>query len=282
MPDKLAETRRELAVANQILARENIVDAFGHISMRHPNHPDRYLITTYRAPERVVPSSIIELTLDSKPVTPTSERLFSELVIHGEVYKARPDVQSVCHHHSVAILPYCITGVELVPVMHLGATMGDVIPFWDSRDEFGDTRLLLTKPEEGASMARALGPHWTVLLRRHGATVAGRSLRECVFRSIYGCRNAELQTVAMGMGTLGPQATLTDGERRMCSEGSLNDRTLWRAWDYWSGRLPKGDATSNGTTRPTAARATAARKSKRAKPAKRMAGRSAARGRKKR
>ena len=238
MPDKLAQVREELATANQILARENIVDAFGHISMRHPEHPDRYLITTYRAPERVVASSIIELTLDSMPVKPTTERLFSELVIHGEVYKARPDVQSVCHHHSVAILPYCISGVELVPVMHLGATMGDKVQYWDSRDDFGDTRLLLTKPEEGASMARALGPHWTVLLRRHGATVAGRALRECVFRSIYGCRNAELQTVAIAHGKLNDQAVLTEGEIKMCAGGSLNERTLWRAWDYWSGRLP--------------------------------------------
>ena len=263
MPDKLAQLREELATANQILARENIVDAFGHISMRHPEHPDRYLITTYRAPERVVASSIVELTLDSKPVIATSERMFSELVIHGEVYKARPDVQSVCHHHSVAILPYCISGIELVPVMHLGATMGDKVQYWDSRDEFGDTRLLLTKPEEGASMARALGPHWTVLLRRHGATVAGRSLRECVFRSIYGCRNAELQTVAMGMGKLNDQAVLTEGEIQMCAGGSLNERTLWRAWDYWSGRLPN----AKSAAAPRAAKPTS--RTARAKPAKR-------------
>jgi HCOMODA/2-hydroxy-3-carboxy-muconic semialdehyde decarboxylase len=235
MPDTLAAAREELAVANQILAREGIIDAFGHISMRHPEHPDRYLITTYRAAERVEPSTIVELTLDSKPVKPTDERMFSELVIHGEVYKARPDVHSVCHHHSPSMLPYCITGVELVPVMHLGATLGETVPFWDSRDEFGDTRLLLTKPEEGASMARALGPHWLVLLRRHGATCVARSLRECVFRSVYQCRNAELQSQAMAMGTIGP---LSRGEIALCAEGGLNARTLWRAWDYWTGRLP--------------------------------------------
>ncbi len=140
--------------------------------------------------------------------------MFSELVIHGAIYQARPDVHSVCHHHATPVLPYCITGVELVPVMHLGAALGGKVPFWDSRDEFGDTPLVVTKPEEGASLARALGPHWMVLLRRHGATLAGRSLHECVFRSIYTCRNAELQSRAMGIGSI---STLSDGEAQMCS-----------------------------------------------------------------
>src|SRR5690606_20749130 len=108
--------------------------------------------------ERVTADGIVELTLDSKPVKPTNARMYSELVIHGEVYKARPDVNAVCHHHAIAMMPYCITGREIVPVMHLGATLGETVPFWDSRDEFGDTRLLVTRPEEGASMARALGP----------------------------------------------------------------------------------------------------------------------------
>ena len=191
MPDPLAEIRQELAIANRILANEGVLDAFGHISMRHPDKPDRYLISRYGAAELMKPADILELTLDSKPVAPTSARLFSELVIHGCIYQARPDVHSVCHHHAVSVLPYCITGVELVPVMHLGASLGGKVPFWDSRDEFGDTPLVVTTPEQGRSHARALADHWIVLLRRHGATVAGRSLHECVFRSIYTCRNAE-------------------------------------------------------------------------------------------
>jgi ribulose-5-phosphate 4-epimerase/fuculose-1-phosphate aldolase len=157
-------------------------------------------------------------------------------VIHGCIYQARPDVHAVCHHHAIPVLPYCIAGIELVPVMHLGATLGGKVPFWDSRDEFGDTPLVVTKPEEGRSLARALGEHWMVLLRRHGGTVAGRSLRECVFRSVYTCRNAELQSRAMAMGSIG---TLSAGEVAMCCGHSLSPRTIGRAWEYWTFRLPK-------------------------------------------
>ena len=169
MPDSLSELRVELARANRILANEGIIDAFGHISVRHPDNPQRYFISRHRASELVEPSDILEMTLDSEPVVPTSVRLYSEMVIHGEIYKARPDVSSVCHHHAMAVLPFCATGVELVPLFHLGGTLGGKVPFWDSRDEFGDTNLLVRTPEEGASLARALGPHFIVLLRRHGA-----------------------------------------------------------------------------------------------------------------
>ena len=269
MPDPLAEARQELAIANRVLANEGVLDAFGHISLRHPTNPDRYLISRYGAAEVMKPADILELTLDSKPVEPTSARLFSELVIHGCIYQARPDIHSVCHHHAVSVLPYCITGVELVPVMHLGASLGGKVPFWDSRDEFGDTPLVVTKPEEGRSLARALGDQWMVLLRRHGATVAGRSLRECVFRSIYTCRNAELQSRAMAIGSI---STLSPGEAEMCGSHSLTPRTLSRVWEYWTFRLQKAEAaTAHPDTKPPAKAPakTAARRSKApAKPAK--------------
>jgi ribulose-5-phosphate 4-epimerase/fuculose-1-phosphate aldolase len=271
MPDPLAEARQDLATANRVLANEGVLDAFGHISLRHPTKPDRYLISRYGAAELMKPADILELTLDSKPVEPTSARLFSELVIHGCIYQARPDVHSVCHHHAVSVLPYCITGVELVPVMHLGAALGGKVPFWDSRDEFGDTPLVVTKPEEGRSLARALGDHWMVLLRRHGATVAGRSLRECVFRSIYTCRNAELQSRAMGIGSI---STLSAGEAEMCGSHSLTPRTLGRVWEYWTYRLAKAEAaTARPDAKPPAAKSAARRGKAAAKPAKRTAGR---------
>jgi ribulose-5-phosphate 4-epimerase/fuculose-1-phosphate aldolase len=247
MRDMHAELRHELAVANRILANEGIIDAFGHISARNPKNPDRYFISRHRASELVEPSDILEMTLDSEPVVPTNVRLYSEMVIHGEIYKARPDINSVCHHHAPAVLPFCATGVELVPLFHLGGTLGDRVPFWDSRDEFGDTNLLVRTPEEGASHARALGPHYMLLLRRHGASLAGKSLRECVFRSIYTTRNADLQLRAMAIGTPSP---LSPGEAEKCGAHNLGGRGVERAWEYWVTRLQKAEATWAATGLP--------------------------------
>jgi ribulose-5-phosphate 4-epimerase/fuculose-1-phosphate aldolase len=239
MADPFAALRQELAAANRILANEGIIDAFGHISARHPTNPKRYFISRHRASELVEPDDILEMTLDSQPVHPTKVRLYSEMVIHGEIYKARPDINSVCHHHAPSVLPFCATGVELVPLFHLGGTLGSKVPFWDSRDEFGDTSLLVRTPEEGASHARALGQHYMLLLRRHGASLAGNSVRECVFRSIYTTRNAELQLRAMAIGTPQP---LSPGETEKSGGHNLGSRGVERAWEYWTIRLMKAEA----------------------------------------
>ena len=163
----LDEARAQVALANRILAHEGVLDGFGHVSMRHPSDPGRYLLARSRSPELVEPADVLEFTLDSQPVVPPTTALYGERVIHGCIYQARPDVQAVCHHHSRAVMPFCISGVPLQPVNHLGATMGAKVPFWDQRDEFGDTDLIVAKPEEGQSLARALGPYWMVLMRRH-------------------------------------------------------------------------------------------------------------------
>ena len=254
MPDKFAELRHELAVANRILAHEGVIDAFGHVSIRHPDDPGRYFLARSRSPELVEPGDILEFDLESQPVKPPAVQFYAERVIHGEILKARPDVVAVCHHHAAAVMPFCISGDPIVPVFHLGAAMGAVAPFWDSRDEFGDTNLLVVKPAEGASLARALGKHSIVLMRRHGATVVGSSLRELVFRAIYSCDNARYLSEAKRLGNFSP---LSPGEIEMAQAIYQLPNAQSRAWEYWATRLEKYGGMP-GRTRAVAAKPKAA------------------------
>ena len=234
MPDSLARLREDVALANRILANEGVFDAFGHVSLRHPTHPERFLISRHRAPELVQAGDILELDLHGRPVTPTQHRLYGEVTIHVSIYRARPDVMAICHHHAPAILPYAIARADMFPVYHLGASMGAKVPFWDSRDDFGDTALVVVDPAEGKSLAKALGPHWMVLMGRHGATVVGTSLRELVFRTIYTTRNAELQTQAKLIGTVN---RLSPEEIRKAAAYNLRPGPMERAWDLWAKHL---------------------------------------------
>ena len=251
MAEDLSDLRYQIALANRLLTNEGVLDAFGHVSMRHPDNPNRYFLSRSRAPELVEPNDFYEYDLDSQPVATPKLPQYSERVIHGEIYKARPDVMAVCHHHCPAILSYCITGEKLVPVYHLGGVMGQDVPFWDQRDDFGDTNLLVRLPEEGASLARALGKNNMVLMRRHGATVVGKGIRDLVFRTIYACRNAEYQTQAKVVGNI---TTLTPGEIKMTGTIHEQPNTVSRAWEYWAMRLDRQGATP---PRTKAARAVA-------------------------
>jgi HCOMODA/2-hydroxy-3-carboxy-muconic semialdehyde decarboxylase len=235
MIQQLQTCLHELALASHICANERIIDAFGHVSARHPFQPNRYFLPCCRPPELIDVHDLIEFTLESEPVSSTKAEMYVERVIHGEIYKARPDVMAVCHHHCSATLPFCVTGRQLVPVYHLGASMGPEVPFWDQRDEFGDTSLSVQGAREGASLARALGRNVLVLMRRHGATVVGSSLRELVFRTVHSCCNAEYQSKAMLVGRM---STLSPGEIEMA--GSLtNQPGVDRAWEYWVKRLDR-------------------------------------------
>ena len=213
----------------------------------------RYLLARSRSPELIEPADIFEFTLDSEPVAAKGVTLYGERVIHGCIYQARPDVNAVCHHHSPSVLPFCITGIELVPVFHMGAVLGTAAPFWDSRDEFGDTNMLVVKPEEGQSLAKALGAHWMILMRRHGATLVGTTLRELVFRTIYSHANAEIQLRSMLLGKIGP---LSRGEAERTGPHQLQPRPMARAWEYWTDtpREERGDAeisSSQGAQNPS-------------------------------
>jgi HCOMODA/2-hydroxy-3-carboxy-muconic semialdehyde decarboxylase len=253
MSERRDDVTYELALASRMLANEGVLDAFGHVSLRHPGDSNRFLLSRSRSPQMVEPGDILEFTLDAEPVRPPTQPLFAERVIHGCIYQARPDVMAVCHHHAAAVLPFCIAGVPIVPVFHLGAAGGASIPFWQQHDEFGDTNLLVAKPEEGRSLARALGPHAAVLMRHHGATVVGGDLRELVSRSIFMCQNAVYQLQAQSLGKVVP---LTLGETKLA--GSLNalPNVVGRTWEYWShrlletGRMPSRLAARKAKSRP--------------------------------
>ena len=250
MPDPLAELRYELALASRILANEGVLDASGHVSLRHPGDPGRCLLPRSRSPQLIEPADVLEFTLDSEPVKPATEKLFAERVIHGCIYAAQPDVMAVCHHHAAAVLPFAIAGVPIVPVFHLGAAIGEDMPFWDQRDEFGDTNLLVVKPEEGRSLARALGQHPAVMMTHHGATVVGGDVRELVSRAIFMCQNAQYQLQAHLLGKVVP---LSSGETKLAGVINALPNVVGRTWEYWSMRLdhagrlpPRGAAAQKG------------------------------------
>ena len=176
---------------------------------------------------------------------------------------------AVCHNHAAAVLPFCIAGKPIVPVFHIGATIGEQTPFWDQHDEFGDTNLLVVKPEEGQSLARTLGRHLAVLMNRHGATVVGGGLKELVARSIFMCQNADYQLRALALGTPEP---LHPGEVKLASTLNALPNVVNRTWEYWSARLEAA-----GSMPPRRSSAKAARrpvpKSSRVTPRERRKGR---------
>jgi HCOMODA/2-hydroxy-3-carboxy-muconic semialdehyde decarboxylase len=222
----------ELVTANRILAREGIVDSFGHISSRHPDNPQRYLLSRSRAPDCIEAADIMEFTLDGTPVDAKGRVPYLERFIHGALYEARPEVMSVVHNHSESVIPFGVTGPKIKPIFHMGASIGHEVPVWDSHDHFGDTALLVENMEMGRDLAKHMATVPTALMRGHGATVAGRNVRHAVFISVYLEVNARLQKEAMAMGSI---KFLTPGEVDKVAERT-GPYGINRAWENWCGR----------------------------------------------
>jgi HCOMODA/2-hydroxy-3-carboxy-muconic semialdehyde decarboxylase len=222
----------ELVTANRILAREGVVDSFGHVSIRHPDRSDRFVLSRARAPECIEIDDLMEFSLDGATIDAGGRKPYAERFIHAAVYQARPAVGAVVHNHSPSVIPFSITSAALSPVMHMCAGIGTHVPTWDSRARFGDTNLLVTNAEMARDLAAALGPRSAILMRGHGAVVAGASLREVVFNSIYLQLNADLQMKAQ---TLGDVTFLSEGEVAaiLRTRGSF---TFERAWEFWCRR----------------------------------------------
>ena len=192
---------RDLVIANRILAKEDVVDAYGHVSMRHPDNPTHFLIARSVAPELVTADDIVELDLDGQPVGDEKRTLYLERFIHAAIFEARPEVMAVVHAHAEDTLPFGIAdATKLRPVIHSGSFIGAEVPVWDIADNFGDTNLLVTNMEQGRDLAKCLGGNNVALMRGHGFASAGRSLIEVVRMSVYLPRNARALLRAKQLG----------------------------------------------------------------------------------
>jgi HCOMODA/2-hydroxy-3-carboxy-muconic semialdehyde decarboxylase len=223
----------DLVAANHILFDQGVVDGYGHVSVRHDKNPDRYLLSRSLAPELVTAADIVEFDLDSNAVDPRGRAFYLERFIHGEVYKARPDVKSVVHHHSPAVIPFGVTKVPLQPVFHMAAFVGEGVPVFEIRDFGGMTNMLVSSPQLGAALARTLGNKPTVLMRGHGAVVVGNSVHQSVARSVYLQLDARLQAQAMA---LGGDITFMDPQECALITGR-KDLNFDRPWRMWKERI---------------------------------------------
>ena len=235
--NKIDEQLELLVTANRILAREGVVDAYGHVSIRHPERPDRYILSQSRAPDLVELSDLMEYTLAGDPVDQQGRSMYTERPIHGGIYQAREDVMAIVHNHSPTVIPFSVTDTPLRPMFHLGAIIGSELPVWDVRDNFQDTNMLVTNMEQGRDLAACLGGRRVSLMRGHGCVIAGQTIREVVMASVYLQVNAGLLLQSLQLGEV---KYLSPGEIEMMSDSQMRLTGQERAWEYWANRAGRG------------------------------------------
>jgi ribulose-5-phosphate 4-epimerase/fuculose-1-phosphate aldolase len=216
---------QDLVLANHILAAQGIVDGFGHVSVRL--EAERYLLSRSLAPASVAAADIIEYNLDSNPVAPETRGSYKERFIHGEIYRARPDVMSIVHCHAASLIPFGITKIPLQPVYHMSSFVGEGVPVFEIREESANTDMLVSTPALGRALAKTLGNKPAALMRGHGAVIVGPSIIEAVSRAVYLEVNARVQAQAMALGK--DITYLSPAEVKNRDGNSDADRS-WNLW----------------------------------------------------
>jgi ribulose-5-phosphate 4-epimerase/fuculose-1-phosphate aldolase len=229
----LAAMRAVLVTANHILAHEGVVDAFGHVSARHPDRPDRYLLACSRSPALVSAEDIMEFDLSSAVVGMDERKPYLERFIHGAIYEARPDVHAVVHSHAHELIPFGVTATPIRPLLHVAGAIGARVPVWDIAERFGDTSLLVTNTAMAQDLALKLGDNTAALMRGHGAVVTGSSVRNAVLTSIYLSVNASLDLQSRALGDV---KYLSAGEIDRTVDALLGEAPAARAWEYFEKR----------------------------------------------
>jgi ribulose-5-phosphate 4-epimerase/fuculose-1-phosphate aldolase len=229
--DELQLARINLVIANRAMAQTGAVDAYGHVSMRHPTDPRKFLLSQSRSPELIEIDDVMQFNLDGSVVGADNRPPYLERFLHAAVYEARPDVHAVAHGHAASVIPFSLTDTPLVPVFLGASDCGAHIPVWDIRDNFGDTDMLIRNMAQGHDLARGLGPNRVVLMRGHGFVSAGRSLPHLLNVSQYLIMNAKILLDAL---RLGPVKQLTPGEMHLRDQtmGDDNAPAVLRGWEY--------------------------------------------------
>ncbi len=225
------ETIADLAAASRILAERGVVDAAGHVSLRHPGTPERYLMSCAMAPALVTPDDIVEYDLESNPCDARGRGVFLERFIHGEIYKVRPDINSIVHSHSPSVIPFGLVGVKMRAMFHNAAFLAAGAPVFDISDKFGATDMVVGDCARGEALAESLGDKDIGLMRAHGSVACGPTLQTAVFRGVYTEVNARIQhwTVALAGGA--DIAALSEEEGLLADV--LNQGACKRAWELW-------------------------------------------------
>ncbi len=229
------EVLADLAAAARILAAQGVVDGFGHVSLRHPTDPNRYLMARSIAPALVTPDDAIQYDLDSNPLDAGDRKSFLERYIHGEIYKARPDVMSVVHSHSPSVIPFGLVGVPMQAMFHNAAFVAEGVPVFDIKEKFGATDMLVSDGAKGIELARVLGGKGVALMRAHGSVACGPTLQTAVFRAVYTEVNARIQHWTLALGRGASIAALDREEGRLADH--INQTAGMRAWDLWRSQV---------------------------------------------
>lgn len=223
----LQDARDEVAMANRVLVNRGILDAFGHVSLRHPESASHFLLSRSLAPGAVTAADV--QVIDDHGDASDGRPSYLERFIHSEIYRARPDVQAIVHSHSASMIPFSVSTTPLRAIWHMAGFLGEAVPVFDIRDAAGsETDLLVSNPELGAALAASLGDAAVVLMRGHGYVAVGDSIAQAVARAVYSDLNARAQAAA---ATLGGYTALTAAEGRRAA--ASNDGQLSRAWQEW-------------------------------------------------
>lgn len=225
--------KQDLVAAYRILAEHGVIDGYGHVSVRSEANPERYWLSRSLAPQLVTEDDLMEYDLDSKPVDARGRESVRERFIHGEVFKARPEVNAVVHNHSPSVVPFSITQVPLRPIFHMAAFVGEGLPNFEIRDAEKGTDLLVKTPYLGHALAKSLGGAPAALMRGHGAVVVGENLPRAVGRSVYLEMSAKMQAQAMMIAGPGGHITYLDEAEVLASVPVQDYR---RAWPMWRAR----------------------------------------------